>query len=120
MDDKDLCCDVTLVHEDAVESVRAEMLPDADIAAISEVFKVIGDPTRVRIVWALDRYELCVCDLAAALDMTKSAISHQLSTLKQYRLVKSRRDGKNVYYSLDDQHVTDMIEVAMAHIKHRD
>lgn len=120
MADRDLCCETSLVHEDSVKKVRADMLPEADIAAISEIFKIIGDPTRARIVWALDRYELCVCDLAAALDMTKSAISHQLSTLKQYRVVKARRDGKNVYYSLDDQHVTDMFEIAIAHIKHRD
>lgn len=64
MADRDLCCETALVHEDSVKKVRADMLPEADIAAISEIFKIIGDPTRARIVWALDRYELCVCDLA--------------------------------------------------------
>ena len=98
--DKDLCCDVEAVHDETVKKAKKKMLPDDEIHGLSVLFKIIGDPTRVRIVWALDRFEMCVCDLAAALDMTKSAISHQLSTLKQYHLVKSRRDGKNVFYTI--------------------
>ena len=116
--DKIAVCDCNIVHEDAVALAKASMLAPKDLEAISSIFKVLGDPTRAKLVWALDQGELCVCDLAVTLNMTKSAISHQLSTLKQYKIVKDRRDGKNVFYSLDDQHVTDIIELALAHTKH--
>ncbi len=102
-----------------IEEAKAAMLCDELIEAISSVFKILGDPTRMRLVWALDRQELCVGDLAEVLDMTSSAISHQLSILKNEHLVKTRRDGKNIYYSLDDSHVTDMIELAKIHIEHQ-
>ncbi|MCI8590705.1 MAG: helix-turn-helix transcriptional regulator [Clostridiales bacterium] len=95
------------------------MLPDELLLSVAGLFKVIGDPTRTRIVLALNKRELCVSDLSTVLDMTKSAVSHQLSTLKQNKIVKSRREGVNIFYSLDDQHITDIIELALTHMKHK-
>ncbi|NLL73060.1 MAG: winged helix-turn-helix transcriptional regulator [Clostridiales bacterium] len=83
---------------------------------LAETFKVFGDSTRIRILWALDESEMCVCDIASLLNMTQSAISHQLRVLKQAKLVKNRREGKVVYYSLDDEHVRLIIDQGMAHI----
>lgn len=111
-------CDCSVVHHDAVQAVKAKMLPDAMYAQVTTFFKVLGDPTRMRIIWALDQTELCVCDIANILCMTKSAVSHQLSTLRSARLVKCRRDGKAVYYSLDDNHVKLMLEAAIEHTSH--
>lgn len=116
--DKALTCDCNVVHDDIVAAAKTAMLPDKELIAISSIFKVLGDPTRTKLVWALDQREMCVCDLAVTLDMTKSAISHQLSTLKQFKIVKARRDGKRVFYSLDDQHVTTIIELAREHVSH--
>ncbi len=93
-------------------------LPTAhELVALADFYKLFGDPTRLRILTALDGGELCVCDLAKLTDMTKSAISHQLATLRQGHLVKFRRSGKNVYYSLADHHVTGIIEYALAHLR---
>lgn len=111
-------CDCTSIHPEAVTAVEQAMLPESELSAVSSLFKVLGDPTRARIVLALDQREVCVNDLAVALDMKKSAISHQLALLKANKIVKSRRDGKNMYYSLDDQHVTDIIELVQVHIAH--
>lgn len=113
-----LVCDCTVIHEDVVSEAKATMLCNEELSDISSVFKVLGDPTRIKLVWALDRREMCVCDLAATLGMTKSAISHQLKTMKNFHVVKSKRDGKNIYYSLDDEHITDIIELAKAHVGH--
>ncbi len=111
-------CDQEFVHSEVVEQVKAQMLPDAEVAGLSGLFKILGDPTRIRIMWALEQSEMCVCDLSLALGMTKSAVSHQLNTLRQVKLVKYRREGKNVYYSLDDGHVNSLIEIAREHIRH--
>ena len=116
--DNAITCDCNVVHEDVVAEAKASMLPEKDLLAISAIFKILGDPTRAKLVWALDQREMCVCDLAVTLDMTKSAISHQLATLKQFKIAKARREGKNVFYSLDVQHVTDIIELAREHTKH--
>ncbi len=104
-------------NDDVVLQVSKRMLPDSDVQGLSSLFKILGDPTRIRIMWALEQTEMCVCDLAASLNMTKSAISHQLSTLKQVKLVKYRRSGKNVFYSLDDEHVNNIIDMGLAHIR---
>ena len=112
-------CDCDCVHSDCVNKAKAGMISENNLQKVCSIFKVLGDPTRMKIVCALDKSEMCVCDLAAALDMTKSAISHQLNTLKQSNVVKFRRDGKNVFYSLDDQHITDMIETALQHAAHK-
>jgi ArsR family transcriptional regulator len=84
---------------------------------ISELFKLLGDPTRLRIIAALGAQELCVCDVATCLEMTQSAISHQLALLKHARLVRSRRDGKTIFYALDDGHVGDLLRIARKHIE---
>ncbi len=110
-------CDCNILHHDVVEKVRAHMPDKGDMQDISELFKVFGDFTRVKIISALMHSEMCVCDIAALLNMTKSAISHQLRVLKQARLVKFRRDGKVVFYSLDDRHIKNIFEQAHSHIK---
>ena len=111
-------CECELVHEEAAARAKTGLPPAVLVDGLSAFFKILGDPTRIRIMCALDCTELCVCDLSAVLGMTKSAVSHQLNTLRAAQLVKYRRDGKNVYYSLDDQHVTDILERAMEHLRH--
>lgn len=114
-----LCCDCGMLHEASVEKVQSEMVTEEEYVELSEFFKVFGDNTRVKILWALDKSELCVCDIATLLDMTKSAVSHQLKVLKDSRLVTARRDGKIMYYSLADSHVKDIFEKAVEHINER-
>lgn len=109
-------CDCTVLHEDVVNKVRDLMPEDEDLINLSDLFKVFGDSTRVKILSALSLNELCVCDIAALLGMTKSSISHQLRVLKQARLVKYRRDGKVVFYSLDDEHIKSIFEQGLQHI----
>ncbi|MBR2742195.1 MAG: winged helix-turn-helix transcriptional regulator [Clostridia bacterium] len=111
-------CDCSIVHEDAVRLAKEAMLGDGELESVAYLFKLLSDPTRMRIMWALDSAELCTCDIAATLGMTKSAVSHQLNTLKQAKMVKSRREGKNVFYSHDDAHVKDIVEIAREHVKH--
>ena len=107
-------------HPEVVRSVRAAM-PDENVTAdLSDFFKVFGDSSRMRILFALDRRELCVCDLSAALGMTKSAVSHQLRFLRTNHLVTSRREGKNIFYRLADDHVRDIIEIAVEHLTEED
>ncbi|MFI5253189.1 MAG: ArsR/SmtB family transcription factor [Bacteroidota bacterium] len=109
-------CEVKLVHEDRVASARAALHDAATTGNLSETFKILSDPTRLNIVIALTKEELCVCDIAALLEMTESAISHQLRLLKNLRLVKYRRKGKMIYYTIDDEHIEDLIRVAVRHI----
>ena len=109
-------CDCTCVHEDAVQEVNKKMLSAELFGRLSDFFKALGDPTRTKIVWALDQRELCVCDLANVLGMTKSAVSHQLAVLRSAAFVKCRRDGKTVYYSLDDDHVKKLLEAGFDHV----
>lgn len=116
MDKHAQCCDEQCIHTDLVNKVLKD-LPDEDaLYDLAELFKVFGDSTRVRILFALFDSELCVCDLSVALDMTQSAISHQLQILRINKLVKSRRDGKQVYYSLADEHVVTIIAQGLSHI----
>ena len=109
-------CDVIESHGDIIRQVRAEMPPDETLYDLAELFKIFGDSTRIRILYALFESEMCVCDIAELLNMTQSAISHQLRLLKQSKLVKNRRDGKTVYYSLADDHVRTVINQGMDHI----
>ncbi len=117
MNKKDIICDCSVIHEDSVEEVRKKMPQEEHLYELADFFKVLGDSTRVKIMWALDMEELCVCDLAVLLNMTKSAISHQLRSLREARLVKFRKDGKVVYYSLADHHVKQVFEMGYQHIK---
>ena len=103
-------------HAEFVEQLRQEMPKDEILYDIADLFKVFGDSTRVRILYALSSRELCVCDLADAISMTQSAVSHQLRILKQARLVRFRKEGKIVYYSLADNHVHTIFEQALEHI----
>ena len=109
-------CDVPFVHEERVKSARKALRDDRTTFDLSETFKILSDPTRLKIVIALAREELCVCDIAALLGMTDSAISHQLRLLKNLRLVKYRKSGKMAYYSVDDEHIKDLIRVASRHV----
>ena len=95
------------------------MLESMTIESLSKLFKVFGDPTRIKILWALNVHDLCVFDICEVLGMKKSAVSHQLGTLKEAKLVKSRREGKEVYYSLDDEHVKEIFETGIVHVSHR-
>lgn len=110
-------CRCSHVHSDVLEEVE-NSLPDEEILYdIAELFKVFGDSTRTRIISALFEAELCVCDIADLLKMTKSAVSHQLRTLRQTKIVKSRRSGKEIYYSLDDDHIKEIYKMALAHLR---
>ena len=115
--DKKDCCEEDIVHEGVVGRVRAAM-PDEDLLAdVAELFKVFGDSTRTRILSALFEAELCVCDIASLLGMTKSAVSHQLRILRQTKVVKNRKQGKEVYYSLDDEHISRIYKMELEHLK---
>lgn len=109
-------CQVACVHAQAVDLARAALPDEAVVADLSEFFKAFGDPTRVRILLALARAELCVCDLAALLDMSHSAVSHQLRYLRVMKIVKYRREGKMAYYSLDDTHVHAVLRTGLDHV----
>ena len=104
-----LCCDTEEIHEELLKIVDETMPDETELDSLAELFKVFGDPTRIRILFVLFETEVCVCDLARALNMTQSAVSHQLRILKQSRLVKNRREGKSMFYSLADDHVRTMI-----------
>lgn len=108
-------CNCNVIHEDIVKDVLSKMPEGSTFQKSSDFFKVLGDETRTKIIWVLDQHEMCVCDIATVLGMTKSAISHQLATLKAARLVKNRRSGKIVYYSLADDHVRLMLESSIEH-----
>ena len=109
-------CDCEVIHEEAVSAARLRMADREKLAKLAGLYKMFSDATRVRILWALQCGELCVCDLAALLGMTKSAVSHQLKSLRMSNLVKFRRDGKVVYYSLADVHVEDILRRGFEHI----
>ena len=110
-------CDAIEVHSDLLKIVNTTLPEETELYDLAELFKVFGDSTRIRILFVLFESEVCVCDLAAALNMTQSAISHQLKILKQSKLVKSRREGKSVFYSLADGHVRTMIAQGREHIE---
>ena len=109
-------CDCNVIHQDILDKVQKMMPESVTLSHLTDFFKVFGDNTRLRIMLALDVNEMCVCDLAVLLNMTKSAVSHQLRTLKEANLVKFRRDGKNVFYTLADDHVKSVLEQGLSHI----
>ena len=110
-------CDCCEVHENLLQLVNDTIPEENELYDLAELFKVFGDSTRIRILFVLFEAEVCVCDLAKALNMTQSAISHQLRILKQNKLVKSRRDGKSIFYSLADEHVRTIIDQGREHIE---
>ena len=112
-----LCCDENVIHADRLAAARSKLPEETELYDLAELFKVFGDSTRIRILFVLFGSEVCVCDLAELLSMTQSAISHQLRILKQSGLVKSRREGKSVFYSLADEHVRTIIAQGQEHIE---
>ncbi|MBQ7667921.1 MAG: winged helix-turn-helix transcriptional regulator [Clostridia bacterium] len=115
MGKEEIGCDCDVIHEDVVNRVRNNMQEDI-LYDLADFFRIVGDSTRTKIMWALDEHEMCVCDLAVLLNMTKSAISHQLRVLKEANLVTFRREGKIIYYKLADDHVTQIFERGFEHI----
>ena len=111
------CCDFYQVHDEVVKAVKEKMPDEDELYDLAEIFKVFGDSTRIKILYVLFEQEMCVCDIAQLLNMTQSAISHQLKILKQSRLVKNRREGKAVFYSLADGHVRSIINQGLEHIE---
>lgn len=109
-------CECSIIHEDVVERVGKQMLPTELRAEMADFYKIMGDNTRISILHALSFSEMCVCDISMLLQMNQSTISHQLKTLRQTRLVKNRREGKVVYYSLNDSHVQKIIELVRIHL----
>ena len=109
-------CNVNIIHEDIVVRVKDKLPAEETLYDLAELFKVFGDTTRIKIICALFESEMCVCDLSCLLNMTQSAISHQLRVLKSARLVKFRREGKVVYYSLDDEHIKHIYDAGLNHI----
>ena len=110
-------CQIRVVHLEKVEQARREAISDHDLERLSLTYRVLGDPNRLKIVMVLRNVEMCVCDLAAFTGLSESAMSHQLRRLKDLALVKSRREGQIVYYSLDDAHVTELLEVGLDHVR---
>lgn len=111
-------CEENIIHRDSIDKVEEKMISDGDILNLSELFKALGDPTRIKILYALSLSELCVCDIASIIGMSQSAVSHQLRVLRNLRLVKYRKEGKTVYYSLDDEHVNNLFTHGLEHVKH--
>ena len=116
MEEENENCEVKVIHKDIVEKVEKTMTEEEVVHDLSDFFKILGDTTRMKILSALFQEEMCVCDIAYLLKMTQSAISHQLRVLKQGRVVKYRKEGKVVYYSLEDEHIKHIVEQGMTHI----
>ena len=110
------CCDYIHAHEEVIDRVQKKMPSEDTLYDLAEVFRIFGDSTRIRILYVLFEAEMCVCDIAQLLGMTQSAISHQLRSLKNARLVKARREGKTVFYSLADDHVKTIIDQGIEHV----
>ena len=119
MSKNEFVCDCNIIHEDIVKNTLNKMPDEYLFTKLAEFFKILGDITRTKILFALDQNEMCVCDIANVLGMSKSSISHQLGTLRRSGIVKCRREGKEVYYMLDDDHVKKLFEVGIEHIEHK-
>lgn len=119
MSKNEFICDCNIIHEKTVNETIKKMPEEDTFNKIAEFFKILGDTTRTKILFALDLNEMCVCDIANVLNMSKSSISHQLGTLRRMNIVKCRKEGKEVYYTLDDNHIKEVFEVAHEHIEHK-
>lgn len=119
MSRNEFICDCNAIHQDVVDNTIKNMLDEDIINKLAEFFKILGDTTRAKILFALDKNEMCVCDIANVLGMSKSSISHQLGTLRRSGIVKCRKVGKEVFYMLDDEHVKEVFEIAIEHIEHK-
>ncbi len=112
-------CDCNMIHQEAVQKALKHKPTTNQIQNLSDLFKMLGDKTRIKIIWALDNHEMCVCDIANALNMTKSSISHQLAILREAGIVTYHKSGKEVYYMLDDDHIKKIYEIGLEHIAHK-
>ncbi len=110
-------CRIRMIHKDRISRARKDAIEEGDLFRLSRAYKALGDPTRLKMVIALKGGEMCVCDLSAFIGLSPSAVSHQLRRLKDLALVKSRRDGQVLYYSLDDQHIVDFLDIGLDHIR---
>lgn len=119
MQDYSDVCETHCIHMEKVEKVKENALSPEEVSGLSETFKALGDQTRIKILHALSQHELCVCDIAEVVDISQSLVSHQLRVLRNLRLVRFRKEGKNVYYSLDDDHIINLFSQGLAHIRHR-
>ena len=119
MSKNEFICDCNVIHKDKVEETLKQMGDEDLLNKLADFLKILGDTTRAKILYALDKNELCVCDIANVLGMSKSSISHQLGTLRRSGIVKYKKVGKEVFYMLDDDHVRQVFEVGIEHIEHR-
>lgn len=119
MSKNEFICDCNVIHEDVVKEVSSKMSNEQTFNKLADFFSLIGDTTRLKILFVLDNKEVCVCDIANILSMSKSSISHQLGTLRRSGIVKCRKQGKEVYYTLDDEHVNKVFEIGLSHINHK-
>ena len=113
----DEVCDVHVIHEDAVHAAQREAVEGDVLTILSDTFQILANPTRLKIVDALSKRELCVCDLAAVVGASQSAVSHHLRQLRQMRIVAYRKDGKMAYYRLDDEHIASILAIGLAHVR---
>ncbi|KUO50352.1 MAG: ArsR family transcriptional regulator [Desulfitibacter sp. BRH_c19] len=114
---KDLC-EINCIHVDIVEKVKKKNIPKEEANELAEMFKLLSNPTRIKILHVLSQSEMCVCDIVAVLGLNQSAVSHQLRLLRTSRLVKNRQEGKVVYYSLDDDHIEKLFTAGLEHVRH--
>ena len=119
MSKNEFICDCSIIHQEVVNRTIKNMPKENVFNKLAEFFKIVGDTTRVKILFALDQNEMCVCDIANVLGMSKSSISHQLGTLRRSGIVKCRKEGKEVFYMLDDEHVKKVFEIGAQHIEHK-
>ena len=119
MSKNEFICDCNIIHENIVKDTLSKMPEDDLFNKLAEFFKILGDTTRAKILFALDQNEMCVCDIANVLGMSKSSISHQLGTLRRMNIVKCRKQGKEVYYTIDDDHVQKLFELGIEHIEQK-
>ncbi len=119
MERKELMCDCNIIHQNAVNIALKNKPKEKELENLTTLFKILGDSTRTKILWILDHHEMCVCDIANVLNMTKSSISHQLAILREAGIVRFRRSGKEVYYTLDDEHISRLYEIGLEHINHK-
>ncbi len=111
-------CDCNIIHKESVDNTLKNMIDDDTIFDVGDFFKILGDSTRIKILFSINNNRLCVCDIANILKMSKSSISHQLKILRDYNIVKNEKIGKEVFYELDDNHVKEVFEIALKHINH--
>ena len=116
MGKKELLCDCDVIHEELVNNAKSKLLDEDKLLQISDFYKVLSDSTRIKIINLLEKSELCVCDISVILNMTKSAVSHQLKNLREMNLIKCKRKGKEIWYTLADDHVKQVFDISLEHI----